>query len=141
MPKQKRHKTKYTGVYYINSRGFKKGTKEKVYYIVFRKNGKLVEEKAGRQFQDKMTPSRASRIRDRKIAGKLPLNRDQKKSNAHHGSVDKILQKVDETQQFEIYRESRITSDQLDKILNATFRVSTDGLSISDRKGKYHRLQ
>ena len=98
MPKQKRYKTKYPGVYYINGRGLEKGTKEKVYYMVFRKNGKLIEEKAGRQFQDKMTPSRASRIRDRKIAGKLPLNRDQKKSNARPYSVDKSLKKVEETQ-------------------------------------------
>jgi PAS domain S-box-containing protein len=134
MPKQKRYKTKYSGVYYINGRGLEKGTKEKVYYIVFRKNGKLVEEKAGRQFQDKMTPSGASRIRDQKIAGKLPLNRDQKKSNARHGSMN-TLQKVDETKRFEIYRESRITPDQLNKILNAIFHVSTDGLSISDREG------
>ena len=80
MPKQKRHKTKYPGVYYIYGRGLKQGTKEKVYYIHFRKNGKLVEEKAGRQFKDKMTPSRASRIRNQKIKGKLPLNRDKKKS-------------------------------------------------------------
>jgi len=135
MPKQKRYKTKYPGVYYINGRGLEKGTKEKVYYILFRKNGKLIEEKAGRQFQDKMTPSRASRIRNQKIAGKLPLNRDQKKSNTRHGSVDKSLQKVDGTQQLKIYRGSKITSDQLNKILNAIFRVSTDGLSISDRQG------
>jgi PAS domain S-box-containing protein/TyrR family helix-turn-helix protein len=135
MPKQKRHKTKYPGVYYINGRGLEKGTKEKVYYILFRKNGKLIEEKAGRQFRDKMTPSRASRIRDQKIAGKLPLNRDQMNFNAQHGLVDESLQKVDEPPKFEIYRESEITPDQLDKILNAIFRVSTDGLSISDRKG------
>ena len=85
MPKQKRYKTKYPGVYYIHGRSLEKGTKEKVYYILFRKDGKLIEEKAGRQFQDKMTPSRASRIRDQKIAGKLPLNRDQKKSSDQNG--------------------------------------------------------
>ncbi|MGD9302694.1 MAG: sigma 54-interacting transcriptional regulator [Desulfobacterales bacterium] len=135
MPKQKRYKTKYPGVYYINGRGLEQGTKEKVYYILFRKNGKLIEEKAGRQFQDKMTPSRASRIRDQKIAGKLPLNRDLQKPNEQHGLVEKSVKRVDEAQQCEIYRESKITPDQLDKILNAIFRVSTDGLSISDRKG------
>jgi TyrR family helix-turn-helix protein/PAS domain S-box-containing protein len=135
MPKQQRYKTKYPGVYYINGRGLEKGTKEKVYYILFRKNGKLIEEKAGRQFQDKMTPISASRIRDQKIAGKVPLNRDQKKSNEQHGLVAKSIQKVDETQRFEIYQESKIPSDQLYKILNALFHVSTDGLSISDREG------
>ena len=135
MPKQKRYKTKYPGLYYINGRGLEKGTKEKVYYIVFRKNGKLIEEKAGRQFHDKMTPARASRIRDQKIAGKLPLNRDQKKLNSRNVSVDKSLPKVYETQLFEINGKSEIAPDQLNKILNALFRVSTDGLSISDAKG------
>ena len=135
MPKQKRYKTKYPGVYYINGRGLLKGTKEKVYYLLFRKNGKLIEEKVGRQFQDKMTPSRASRIRDQKIAGKLPLNRDQKRSKARHGSVDKYIRKGDKTPQFEIYGQNKIVPDQLNKILNAIFRVSTDGLSISDSKG------
>jgi TyrR family helix-turn-helix protein/PAS domain S-box-containing protein len=82
-----------------------------------------------------MTPISASRIRDQKIAGKVPLNRDQKKSNEQHGLVAKSIQKVDETQRFEIYQESKIPSDQLYKILNALFHVSTDGLSISDREG------
>ncbi len=135
MPKQKRYKTKYPGVYFINARGLEKGTKEKVYYILFRKNGKLIEEKAGRQFQDKMTSSRASRIRDQKIAGKLPLNREQRKSNEQHGLVEKSFIKIDDTQKFEIYQESRIRPDQLNKILNALFHVSNDGLSISDREG------
>ena len=135
MPKQKRYKTKYPGVYFINARGLEKGAKEKVYYILFRKNGKLIEEKAGRQFQDKMTSSRASRIRDQKIAGKLPLNREQRKSNEQHGLVEKSFIKIDDTQKFEIYQESRIRPDQLNKILNALFHVSNDGLSISDREG------
>jgi PAS domain S-box-containing protein len=135
MPKQKRHKTKYPGVYYINGRGLEQGTKEKVYYIHFRKNGKLIEEKAGRQLQDKMTPSRASRIRDQKIRGKLPLNRDQKKSKANHGSTRKSIQQAEGPQRFETHPEGHIAPEQLIKILTALFRVSTDGLSISDRQG------
>ncbi len=135
MPKQKRHKTKYPGVYYIDGRDSKKGTKEKIYYILFRKDGKLVEEKAGCQFQDTMTPSRARRIRDQKIAGMLPLNRNQKKTGASHDFVDKYRRKIDETHQFELYRDSKITPAQLNKILNAIFRVSTDSLTISDSKG------
>ena len=135
MPKQKRYKTKYPGVYYIKGRGLEKGSIERIYYVLFRKNGNLIEEKVGRQFQDKMTPARASRIRDEKIAGKLPLNRDKQKSSEQPGSVENSTIKVDETQKLEIYRESKITPDQLDKILNAIFRASTDGLSISDRMG------
>lgn len=43
---------------------------EKVYYIVFKKDGKVFEEKAGRQFEDKMTPAMAARIRLERIDGK-----------------------------------------------------------------------
>ena len=39
------------------------GKSERIYYIVYRKNGKLTGEKAGRQFVDDLTPARASDIR------------------------------------------------------------------------------
>ena len=55
MPAQKRYKTKYPGVYYINGRAAGSNKSEKIYYIVYRKNGKQIDEKAGRQFQDDMT--------------------------------------------------------------------------------------
>ena len=43
---------------------------EKVYYIVFKKDGKVLEEKVGRQFVDDMTPARANGIRAERIEGK-----------------------------------------------------------------------
>lgn len=66
----KRHKTTYPGVFYreaerIGGRGL-----ERVFYIVFKKDGKVFEEKVGRQFADNMTPARASRIRAERIEGK-----------------------------------------------------------------------
>lgn len=66
----KRNKTTYPGVFYreaerIGGRGL-----EKVYYIVFKKEGKVYEEKVGRQYADDMTPSKASRIRAERIEGK-----------------------------------------------------------------------
>ena len=63
MPKQKRFKTNYQGIYYINGISVANRKQERIYYIVYRKDGKLVEEKAGRQFQDDMTPARAARLR------------------------------------------------------------------------------
>jgi len=135
MPKQKRHKTKYPGVYYINGRGLEQDTKEKVYYIHFRKNGKLIEEKAGRQFQDKMTPSRASRIRNQKIRGNLPLNRDQRKLKENHVPTINSTRQAEGKLRFETHPEGHIAPEQLIKILTALFRVSTDGLSISDPQG------
>ena len=43
----KRFKTKYPGVYYIKVKGIS-GRMEKIYYIRYRKDGKLIEEKVGR---------------------------------------------------------------------------------------------
>jgi len=66
----KRIKTNYPGVYYrLAQRIGKKGT-EKIYYIVFKQDGKTHEEKVGRQFQDDMSPARAARIRAERIEGK-----------------------------------------------------------------------
>ena len=55
MPRQKRVKTKYPGVYYIEGEAVGRTGKERIYYIFYRKDGKQVEEKAGRQYQDDMT--------------------------------------------------------------------------------------
>ena len=71
-----RIKTKYPGVYYIMSPTGAK--QEKIYYILYRKNGKLIEEKAGRQFQDDMTPARAAGKRARRVEGKEPTNNEKR---------------------------------------------------------------
>jgi len=67
MPTKGRYKTKYAGVYYIEGKGA--AGPEKIYYIMYRRNGKLIEEKAGRQYQDDMTPARAAGIRASRIDG------------------------------------------------------------------------
>ncbi|MFC1515623.1 tyrosine-type recombinase/integrase [Thermodesulfobacteriota bacterium] len=78
MPAQKRIKTKYPGVYYIEGQAIGSNKIERIYYIVFRKDGKVIEEKAGRQFKDDMTASRAAGIRANKIEGRLPTNREKR---------------------------------------------------------------
>jgi integrase len=73
-----RIKTKYPGVYYREAKRLGgKGT-EKVYYIVFKKNGKSHEEKVGRQFADDMTPARAAGIRADRVEGKRLSRKDIK---------------------------------------------------------------
>ena len=68
----------YTGVFYIEGqRAGKKGT-EKIYYIRYRKNGKLIEEKVGRQYKDNMTPAKASSIRGLRIEGNIPTNQERR---------------------------------------------------------------
>jgi integrase len=80
MPAQKRFKTDYPGVYYIKGKGVPgSGHKvEKIFYISYRKNGKQIQEKAGRQYQDDMTPARASGIRARRIEGKELSNEERR---------------------------------------------------------------
>ncbi len=74
MPSLKRQKTNYPGVYYVQGKAVGTGKPEKIYYIIYRKNGKQVEEKAGRQYQNDMTPARASALRTDRLRGQLPTN-------------------------------------------------------------------
>ncbi len=77
MPAKKRIRTSFIGVYYISGTSRERGRPERIYYIRYRKNGKLIEEKAGRQFIDRMTPVKAAKIRAECIQGKR-LSRKEK---------------------------------------------------------------
>lgn len=70
MAENKRIKTKYPGVFYREAARIGGTGIEKVYYIIFKKDGTLFEEKAGRQFADAMTPAKAAGIRAERIEGK-----------------------------------------------------------------------
>lgn len=85
--KLERFKTKYPGVHYI--KGTRAGSEkpEKIFYIRYRVAGKLVEEKAGRQYQDDMTPAKAAGIRSERIDGKELSN--QAKREAEQKKVDR----------------------------------------------------
>ncbi len=77
MPAMKRRKTSFSGVYYITGTLF--GKKEKIYYIRYRKKGRLIEEKVGRQLKDNMTASKAYRIRNECVVGKRLPNKEVRK--------------------------------------------------------------
>jgi integrase len=66
----KRCKTEYPGVFFRDAVRIGGKGNERVYYIVFKKAGKVYEEKVGRQYADDMTPSKASRIRSDRIEGR-----------------------------------------------------------------------
>jgi integrase len=74
----KRHKTTYPGVFYREAKRIGGPGKERVYYIVFKKAGKVLEEKVGRQFVDDMTPARAAKIRGQRIEGKRLSRKETK---------------------------------------------------------------
>ncbi len=78
MPIQKREKTKYPGVTFIDAQGA--SGPEKIYYIRYRRQGKVIEEKAGRQYVDDMTPAKAAGIRAKRIDGEEPTNRAKRES-------------------------------------------------------------
>ena len=78
MPTQERIKTDYPGVYYIMGKAIATGKPEKIYYIDYRKDGKRIQEKAGRQFQDDMTPAKATRLRTNKIEGRELSNAEKR---------------------------------------------------------------
>ncbi len=97
MPAQKRHKTKYAGVYYIESKAIGSGKPERIYYVMYRKGGRQIHEKAGRQFQDDMTPARAAGIRADRIAGKESTNKERrealeadKRNRATRWTIDRL---------------------------------------------------
>jgi integrase len=81
MAASRRFKTKYPGIYYVVGKAVGTGKPEKIYYIRYRKDGKQIEEKAGRQFQDDMTPARAAEIRVERIQGKQLPNREKRKAD------------------------------------------------------------
>ncbi len=85
MPKQKRYSTTYPGVYYVIGKG-SDGKPEKIYYIRYTRKGQKTEERAGRQYQDDMTPARANAVRMDRVKGKKLSNiqnRQLKEENKH----------------------------------------------------------
>jgi integrase len=76
--KQKRVPCKgYKGVRYIEGRRLGAPSQtEKIYYISYYRDGKRIEEKAGRQYSDDMTPARANRLRLKKIDGDKKTNKE-----------------------------------------------------------------
>ena len=71
-----RMKTNYPGVFFRIAERKGKSGEERVYYIVFKQDGKVIEEKVGRQYADDMTPAKASGIRGERIEGKRASRKD-----------------------------------------------------------------
>ncbi len=81
MSSMKRCRTKYPGVFYvINKDG------EKIFYIMYRLNGKQIEEKAGYQYADDMTPARAAGIRSERMHGKAKSNTAKRQEQAQRAA-------------------------------------------------------
>jgi integrase len=79
MPAQKRFKTQYPGVYYIESTSSSNGKLDRIFNIRYRKNGRSIEEKAGRASQG-MTAARASYLRAAKLSGQKVTNKERRQA-------------------------------------------------------------
>ncbi len=113
MPGLKRVKTKYPGVYYVMGRSQARvGRTERIYYIRYRKNGKEIEEKVGRQLQDAMTPAKAAKIRTECIEGKR-LSRKETRSR------DKAKKQLKKNLPAKELKESAKSDEKLELFQNA----------------------
>lgn len=87
MPRQTRHGTKYQGVYYLVGTDPRNGKPEKIFYIRYRRDGKRVEEKAGRQHVDKMTAAKAAKLRAARMSGE-PTNQERREAAAAKAAAE-----------------------------------------------------
>ena len=120
MPAQERIKTDYPGVYYIMGKAIATGKPEKIYYIDYRKDGKRIQEKAGRQFQHDMTPAKAARLRTNKIEGR-------ELSNAEKRAAEEAAKKAED---------SRWT---INKLWDLYCENHAENKSLSNEKTKYEK--
>lgn len=119
MPAQKRHKTKYPGVYYVDGTSIT-GKTERIYYIRYRKDGDQIDEPVGRQIQKDMTPAKASNIRGEKIRGHKPSNREKREARL----AEKMAQ------------EKKWTIDRLWNVYKTT---RSTGKSLNTDEGRYNK--
>ena len=102
MAQAKRYKTRYPGVFYRETERIGMKGIEKVFYIVFKKEGKVFEEKVGRQFADNMTEAKAAGIRAERIEGKRASRKEIREAQEAIRQAE--LQKPTIERLWEIYR-------------------------------------
>jgi len=68
------------------------GRPERIFYINYYRAGRRVEEKAGRQFRDAMTPARANQIRTRRIEGAQSNQERREKARQEPWTISRLWQ-------------------------------------------------
>lgn len=117
MPALKRFKTKYPGVFFIEALDQRTGKIEKVFYMRYRKCGKMIEEKAPMKMQ---TAARAAQERSNRITGKEKTNQERREAEE--------ARKVAEAGKWTI-----------DKLSNAYFENRPENKGRSVDKGRYEK--
>ncbi len=98
----KRIRTEYPGVFYREAQRIGGRGTERIYYVVFKKDGNVFEEKVGRQYADDMTPAKAARIRADRIEGRRASRKEKREAEraaklAESGkwTLEKLLEEYD----------------------------------------------
>jgi len=84
----KRHATEYKGVYFRWGTHRATGKPERIFYISYWRNGKRIEEVAGREKANEMTAYKASRLRGRKIDGEPSRQEQREAAKAAKAAAD-----------------------------------------------------
>jgi integrase len=88
-----RIKTDYPGVFYREAERIGGAGMERIYYILFKKDGKVLEEKVGRQYADQLTPAKVAKVRANRIEGRVQSRkeiRDAAKASDDRWTIDKL---------------------------------------------------
>jgi len=104
MSRSQRVATDYPGVFYRIAERIGKSGEEKVFYIVFKKDGKVIEEKVGRQYADGMTPFKAAGIRGERIEGKRLSRKEMRLAKEEAKRVQ--AQRADIARLWGLYQDS-----------------------------------
>ena len=70
----------YAGVFYVEAPRPAGSGIEKIYYIRYRREGKLTEEKVGGQYRDNMTAAKAASIRGSRMEGREASNTEKREA-------------------------------------------------------------
>jgi integrase len=100
-----RHSTKYPGVFYREVKRKGAPGTEKMYYARFKREGRTIECKLGRQYEDNLTPAQAAKLRTALIEGRKDTPQEER---------EKARQKVwtigalwDDYREFKLERSTR----------------------------------
>ncbi len=103
----KRIKTNKTGVFYRISKRVGGPGEEKVYYVAYRKNGKLIEAKAGRQYADAVTPAKAALYRAALIEGREQTPQERREADKAKERAEKNKWTI--ARLWEAYKKNKTT--------------------------------
>ena len=127
----KRHKTNYPGIFYRNTKRIGGKGIEKIYYVVYKKDGKVHEEKAGREYSDDMTPSRAGRIRAELIEDKRLTRKAKRQQELDLKEAEKAAVEEAALKEFDKWTVQRL--------FDAYIKGRVPGKSLTTDKGRYNK--